>query len=51
MVGYHVGRAVGGGGIKRLPEGTCEIQRMYGAIVNFYGNPVVAIFDERRLPG
>lgn len=29
LVGYRDGVAVCGGGIKRLPDGTCEIKRMY----------------------
>lgn len=29
LVGYHDGAPVCGGGIKRLPDGTCEIKRMY----------------------
>ncbi len=29
LVGYRNGVAVCGGGIKRLPDGTCEIKRMY----------------------
>lgn len=29
LVGYRDGRAVAGGGLKRLPDGTCEIKRMY----------------------
>ncbi len=29
LVGYRDGRPVGGGGLKRLPDGTCEIKRMY----------------------
>jgi GNAT superfamily N-acetyltransferase len=29
LVGYRDGQAVCGGGIKRLPDGTCEIKRMY----------------------
>ncbi len=30
LVGYDAqGRAVCGGGLKRLPDGTCEIKRMY----------------------
>ena len=29
LVGYRDGLAVCGGGIKRLPDGTCEIKRMY----------------------
>lgn len=29
LVGYRAGVPVCGGGIKRLPDGTCEIKRMY----------------------
>jgi len=29
LVGYRDGVAVCGGGLKRLPDGTCEIKRMY----------------------
>jgi GNAT superfamily N-acetyltransferase len=29
LVGYRDGRAVCAGGIKRLPDGACEIKRMY----------------------
>ena len=29
LVGYRDGAAVCGGGIKRLPDGACEIKRMY----------------------
>ena len=29
LVGYRAGAPVCGGGIKRLPDGTCEIKRMY----------------------
>ncbi|MET0698097.1 MAG: GNAT family N-acetyltransferase [Mycobacterium sp.] len=29
LVGYSDGRAVCGGGLKRLPDGACEIKRMY----------------------
>lgn len=29
LVGYRDGRAVCGGGFKRLPDGSCEIKRMY----------------------
>lgn len=29
LVGYRDGLAVCGGGLKRLPDGTCEIKRMY----------------------
>lgn len=29
LVGYRDGRPVCGGGLKRLPDGTCEIKRMY----------------------
>ena len=29
LVGYREGAAVCGGGIKRLPDGACEIKRMY----------------------
>ncbi len=29
LVGYRDGRPVCGGGIKRLPDGACEIKRMY----------------------
>jgi GNAT superfamily N-acetyltransferase len=29
LVGYRNGQAVCGGGIKRLPDGACEIKRMY----------------------
>jgi GNAT superfamily N-acetyltransferase len=29
VVGYRDGEAVCGGGIKRLPDGACEIKRMY----------------------
>lgn len=29
LVGYRDGTPVCGGGIKRLPDGTCEIKRMY----------------------
>jgi len=29
LVGYRNGEAVCGGGIKRLPDGVCEIKRMY----------------------
>lgn len=29
LVGYRDGAAVCGGGIKALPDGTCEIKRMY----------------------
>jgi GNAT superfamily N-acetyltransferase len=29
LVGYQDGRAVCGGGVKRLPDGACEIKRMY----------------------
>jgi GNAT superfamily N-acetyltransferase len=29
LVGYRDGVAVAGGGLKRLPDGTCEIKRMY----------------------
>jgi GNAT superfamily N-acetyltransferase len=29
LVGYRDGQAVCGGGIKRLPDGACEIKRMY----------------------
>ncbi len=29
LVGYRDGAAVCGGGLKRLPDGTCEIKRMY----------------------
>ncbi|MDT5016130.1 MAG: hypothetical protein QOD39_2290 [Mycobacterium sp.] len=29
LVGYRDGEAVCGGGIKRLPDGACEIKRMY----------------------
>ncbi len=29
LVGYRRGRPVAGGGLKRLPDGTCEIKRMY----------------------
>lgn len=29
LVGYRDGAPVCGGGIKRLPDGTCEIKRMY----------------------
>jgi GNAT superfamily N-acetyltransferase len=29
LVGYRDGVAVCGGGVKRLPDGTCEIKRMY----------------------
>jgi GNAT superfamily N-acetyltransferase len=29
LVGYRDGVAVCGGGIKRLPDGTCDIKRMY----------------------
>jgi GNAT superfamily N-acetyltransferase len=29
LVGYRNGQAVCGGGIKRLPDGGCEIKRMY----------------------
>ena len=29
LVGYRDGQAICGGGIKRLPDGTCEIKRMY----------------------
>jgi GNAT superfamily N-acetyltransferase len=29
LVGYRDGVAICGGGIKRLPDGTCEIKRMY----------------------
>src|SRR6476619_8646054 len=29
VVGYRDGEAVCGGGIKRLPDGGCEIKRMY----------------------
>lgn len=29
LVGYRNGEAVCGGGIKRLPDGACEIKRMY----------------------
>ena len=29
LVGYRGGAPVCGGGIKRLPDGTCEIKRMY----------------------
>jgi hypothetical protein len=28
LVGYRDGQAICGGGIKRLPDGTCEIKRM-----------------------
>jgi GNAT superfamily N-acetyltransferase len=31
LVGYRNGEAVCGGGIKRLPDGACEIKRMYVA--------------------
>jgi GNAT superfamily N-acetyltransferase len=31
LVGYRDGRPVCGGGLKRLPDGTCEIKRMYVA--------------------
>jgi len=29
LVGYRAGAPVCGGGLKRLPDGTCEIKRMY----------------------
>lgn len=29
LVGYRDGEAVCGGGVKRLPDGACEIKRMY----------------------
>lgn len=29
LAGYRGGRAVCGGGLKRLPDGACEIKRMY----------------------
>ena len=29
LVGYRAGTAVCGGGLKRLPDGACEIKRMY----------------------
>ena len=29
LVGYRAGVAVCGGGVKRLPDGACEIKRMY----------------------
>jgi GNAT superfamily N-acetyltransferase len=29
LVGYREGAAVCGGGVKRLPDGACEIKRMY----------------------
>lgn len=29
LVGYRDGRPVAGGGFKRLPDGACEIKRMY----------------------
>jgi GNAT superfamily N-acetyltransferase len=29
LVGYRDGEAVCGGGVKRLPDGGCEIKRMY----------------------
>jgi GNAT superfamily N-acetyltransferase len=29
LVGYHDGEPVCGGGVKRLPDGACEIKRMY----------------------
>lgn len=29
LVGYRDGRPVCGGGVKRLPDGACEIKRMY----------------------
>lgn len=29
LVGYRDGRPVCGGGLKRLPDGSCEIKRMY----------------------
>jgi GNAT superfamily N-acetyltransferase len=29
LVGYRDGQAVCGGGLKRLPDGACEIKRMY----------------------
>lgn len=31
LVGYRDGTAVCGGGVKRLPDGACEIKRMYVA--------------------
>lgn len=29
LVGYRGGSPVAGGGLKRLPDGTCEVKRMY----------------------
>ena len=29
LVGYRAGEAICGGGVKRLPDGACEIKRMY----------------------
>src|SRR6478609_9426828 len=55
LVGYRDGAAVCGGGIKRLPDGACEIKRMY-VVPDARGQGVakallVALEDEARALG
>jgi len=55
LVGYEHGRAICGGGIKRLPDGACEIKRMY-VVPDARGRGVakallVALEDEARALG
>ena len=55
LVGFEGGRAICGGGIKRLPDGACEIKRMY-VLPEARGRGVagallVALEDEARALG
>jgi GNAT superfamily N-acetyltransferase len=55
LVGYEDGRAICCGGIKRLPDGACEIKRMY-VVPDARGRGVarellVALEDEARALG
>jgi hypothetical protein len=64
VVGFEGDLPVCCGGLKRLPDGACEIKRMfvvdaargrgdehagYVPIANFNGNPVASFFGEKRL--
>jgi GNAT superfamily N-acetyltransferase len=55
LVGYEDGTPICGGGIKRLPDGTCEIKRMY-VVPEARGRGIarallVALEDEARALG